>query len=59
MKTDKCCVCGYTEKNGNTLLDCGRHYMCDECLISGEAIDHECDDNSEQDTEIKILTKEN
>jgi len=36
-----CCECGYIEPNGNTQLDCG-HYMCDECLLQGAALDHDC-----------------
>ncbi len=37
---EKCIICEYTEKHGNFQLDCGCH-MCDECLIGGEALDHE------------------
>ena len=39
-----CVVCGFDEweaGNETTRLDCGC-YMCDECLLSGEAVDHEC-----------------
>lgn len=39
----ECCVCGYVEEHGNFLLDCGEHYMCDDCLLSGEALDHKCE----------------
>lgn len=41
MEDKSCCTCGYIEEHGNLRLDCG-HYMCDECLLQGEALDHEC-----------------
>ena len=43
LSEKKCVLCGYDERtvgNETHRLDCGC-YMCDECLISGEAIDHE------------------
>lgn len=39
-----CVVCGYNEWEAGRApvrLDCGC-YMCDECALSGEAIDHDC-----------------
>ena len=43
---EKCVICGYEEQQGNTPLKCGVHYMCDECLLSGEALDHECEEEA-------------
>jgi hypothetical protein len=42
IKTE-CIFCGYQEPSGNLLLECGKHYICDECLLSGEALDHDCE----------------
>jgi hypothetical protein len=41
--SEGCYVCGYIEDGGNVRLDCG-HYMCDEHLLQGEALDHAPED---------------
>lgn len=41
LEEKRCVICGYAE-NDTVRLDCGC-YMCDECLLSGGALDHEHD----------------
>lgn len=52
LRGQPCVVCGYVEGHGNYILDCG-HALCDECLLSGEAIDHECTADDESMVEAK------
>jgi hypothetical protein len=46
VSTDPCFECGYTEANGNTVLECG-HTLCDNCLLIGEGFDHTCAQQSQ------------
>lgn len=36
----QCFHCTFRDDR-NLRLDCG-HYICDDCLLSGEALDHQC-----------------
>lgn len=45
---NKCFVCGYEEEHGNIPLPCG-HWLCDDCALSGEALDHTCDDQQSEE----------